>query len=511
MQKLKLSVASFFIISFFVFSFGCISVNAEFMPPVVPDSASMSWLPDFLATTMSYNMTQHGGTYVSKNEASHFYELLNGHSLIDSVNTRYLSVKDCAWKNNLTTNFYNSNGDVIDPDNVIIAWASSDVATCTYCYDATTGELLKQGDSFSNSTSTIQSLSGETIYDPWGDRFDPLGLLPQVEARVKSVNFAIVELDVPESIREHFINHDFTGYFRNNQYGSTVFVPNGCSSTCLIEPYQGNYNFSGTSASFGATPNIFCYSPSDIITVGVEPQNALQRGNYSYYGTYFPYTGNWYPGINIMYMGGEIHWKAPTLEEYNAMKNVDVVNAQPCDVVNNYSSPYYSYDKIITNNPTYNTYNNNNYDYSSPITTNNYPIYTSITYPDYSPINNNYYETINNYYETYNNPSINDEQQIPEITNPNEYPLLSNLEKRFPFSIPYDIKNMISLLSAPRETPYIDEDIEIPNLVSGQPIIWHFEYDLHEFDDTAELFRKLFLILYVITLAYWCYDHFFGS
>lgn len=512
MQKLKLSVASFFIISFFVLFFGCISVNAEFMPPVVPSEQSLSFLPDFLVSCMQTSLADKG-TYLDEPTIKDFLFLTTGQSVKDSMQTKYISFAGKEWADDITVPFWDSNGNQVPSSDVICAFVDSNAGTCCYCYSAITGEILNQGTTFATSKSTALGGEGLTINLATGKPSDnPLSkIIPVYESHLLQSNGVVCPAGTPSDVKLAYENYEFCGYFWANGTNRGVFVPNGCSKDCVILPFDGNYTFELTANAFGSTPQFYCNSYSDVDWYGVidQPeQNYFARGGVVY-GDTFNYTGHYTYGFNELYAGGTVMWKAPTQQQYDRMKNYEPSYSVP-STVNNYNR-YVSYDKLIESNPTYITNKNENFDYSQKITNNNYPINYTITYPDYSPINNNYYNEITNIYNTMNNPSINDEEQIPEITDPNQYPLLSNLEKRFPFSIPFDIKNMISLLSAPRETPYIDEDIEIPNLVSGQPIIWHFEYDLHEFDDTAGLFRKLFLILYVITLAYWCYDHFFGS
>lgn len=86
-------------------------------------------------------------------------------------------------------------------------------------------------------------------------------------------------------------------------------------------------------------------------------------------------------------------------------------------------------------------------------------------------------------------------------------PIINNLLNRFPFSIPWDIYSLLNGFVAERETPYIDTTVTIP-VVNYE---WHIEYDLSDFNGVASLFRTLFLISFILGLAYFSYDHFFGS
>ena len=86
-------------------------------------------------------------------------------------------------------------------------------------------------------------------------------------------------------------------------------------------------------------------------------------------------------------------------------------------------------------------------------------------------------------------------------------PIVKFLENHFPFSIPWDIKNMLKML---RERP------KAPNFAISwyiRPIdyTWNFALDLSSFNGLAELFRILFTISYVLGLCIFSYNHFFGS
>lgn len=95
---------------------------------------------------------------------------------------------------------------------------------------------------------------------------------------------------------------------------------------------------------------------------------------------------------------------------------------------------------------------------------------------------------------------------IPESNN-FDVPIISGLQSKFPFSIPWDIKNMFKGLRAVRTAPKIDFTWYI------RPIdyTWHFSLDLTPFDGTAEIFRTCFLISFILGLCVFSYNHFFGS
>lgn len=103
-------------------------------------------------------------------------------------------------------------------------------------------------------------------------------------------------------------------------------------------------------------------------------------------------------------------------------------------------------------------------------------------------------------------PIIDDEGDLTEI------PIVSGLQGRFPFSIPWDIKHLIENLSAEREAPSFEYDFYIsPRWLPPNGFLYHFDIDLSGFDFLASLFRRLFLLSFIIGLAVYSYAKFFGG
>lgn len=86
-------------------------------------------------------------------------------------------------------------------------------------------------------------------------------------------------------------------------------------------------------------------------------------------------------------------------------------------------------------------------------------------------------------------------------------PLVQGLQGKFPFSIPWDLKNMLKGLRAVRRAPNFNFSLYI------RPInyTWNVALDFSQFDTVATIFRNCILILFVLGLAKFSYDHFFGS
>ena len=88
-----------------------------------------------------------------------------------------------------------------------------------------------------------------------------------------------------------------------------------------------------------------------------------------------------------------------------------------------------------------------------------------------------------------------------------QIPFLSGIRSRFPFSIPWDIRDAFTLLKFAPEAPAWNFDWDIT--VLGTTYTQHFEGDLSDFSDLAELFRYLTLCAYIIGLAVFSYKQFF--
>lgn len=88
-----------------------------------------------------------------------------------------------------------------------------------------------------------------------------------------------------------------------------------------------------------------------------------------------------------------------------------------------------------------------------------------------------------------------------------EIPILNDLSSRFPFSIPWDLRNFIRGFSASRTAPSFQASWYIAPL----NYTWNIDIDLSQFNAQAEIFRNCFLILFLIGLARFSYEHFFGS
>lgn len=307
---------------------------------------------------------------------------------------------------------------------------------------------------------------------------------------------------------------------KKNSYDSyeltTIFIPNAYSDYCTVSNY-GNYP--GYIYIDYSLYNPFIYYHPNYI-LGNTQNNPYYRGRVwnerKDFSGYFR-TGNFITYQNFMDRGGDPY--TPFVIDYNGFvydtSIQDLYDQGDIEsykkVVNNADtldlSKAYSYDALndyvgsisaVTGVPT------NTFDRTEPITAENYPLVYDLVdsvVDDALPFPDSY---------VVDDAPVIDyplEDTIDPTLITDNIPIISDLKNKFPFSIPWDIASIISGLEAERETPYINTDVTIP----GVNYTWHIEYDLSAFDDTAALFRTLFLIAFILGLAYFSYDHFFGS
>ena len=164
--------------------------------------------------------------------------------------------------------------------------------------------------------------------------------------------------------------------------------------------------------------------------------------------------------------------------------------------------------EIITE-PSSNPLPNPNYDPSSPIDLDNYPLYNPsnipiVIAPSSLPLPRP--EPVPDPVVVYDPDPIEVQLTPSGITTLN-IPFLENIFTRYPFCIPWDIKNFVVGLSRTPEAPAWDFDYTITCF--GNDYTYHCEGDLSDFDDLARIFRSLLLIAFIIGLCVFSYDHHF--
>ena len=98
-------------------------------------------------------------------------------------------------------------------------------------------------------------------------------------------------------------------------------------------------------------------------------------------------------------------------------------------------------------------------------------------------------------------------EQVAEASNFFKIPFLEGLFTRYPFSIPWDIYRFFQGFVVSPEPPAWDFDWDIT--VGERTYSHHFEGDLSDFNGLAQLFRKLFIIGFILYLAVFSYKRHF--
>lgn len=501
MKKLILIIT--FIFACFVFSF---KSSASYLPPTLPQTQVV---PDFLQSVTQTQLMENG-VYCDSNDINHLNQLINGRSVDSSRSECYV---DNANLSELSS-FYDSNGNLISQDNTYTAFGNSDLGRYMFVADKSTGEILSTYDSLNHYQSTLVASGDNSLTFPQFV-FEYTTLVPQYLAdEIINRDFSgsdssmvVYGNNLTQENIAYVEAYDFHYIFHSNNCGWTLYVPNACSLNTVIDGGDFGSSYSGElpNPCYTTAPRIFSNDPSEVYFSGGGAWGYLRSEPSYYFGQNWTYCEGWRNIYNPCGSGGFLEFKSPSQADFDRYKSLSdsVVYLQP--IINEGdTNNVYEYTTLVNNPPSRHTTVNNNYDNSQPVTNNNYFINNTTSIPDYTP-SNNYYQNIYNYYTT---PQQGDSiGSIDDPIIPENIPILSNLEYRFPFSIPFDLYKLAKGLSVPRETPYIDTIIVIP----GINYSWHLEYDLHDFDNVAELFRLLELILFIVALAVFSYDHFFGS
>lgn len=499
-----------FIFIFFIFlcSF---RVSASYLPPTLPDT---SLIPNFLSNVAQYEVVNDSNTFLTSSDIEQVNLIVNGRSINSSIEYTYIDNATILTE----MEFYTSNGVSVSKDDTYTVYGTSDVGPFMFVAKKDTGETLYTGYGNTYSSTLIggtglrESFPEFIVRDLGLSATNNINRVLDTIETAKNQNMIVYGNTLTESQKDFLSEYRY--YFKlQTNVGWTVWVPNACSADTVVKPQSSNiYSLHGTfphNSTYFLDPIIFTNDPSSVYFSGSGSGYGLKQQSNYVYGYSFAYCSSYFQAFDPLGYGFTIDMELPTQSAYNTYKNLsnDAVYIQPVDSVSNPNEgDVYNYTAITNNPPSYNRYVNNNYNYEGDTNYNNYPTYYNYEFPTYPTNNYDYATNIYNYYTTPNSGggSIG---SIDDPILPENIPLLSNLEYRFPFSIPFDLYKIAQGLNVPRETPYIDTVIVIP-AVNYE---WHIEYDLHRFDDIAQLFRLIELILFIGGLAIFSYQHFFGS
>lgn len=492
-------------LTLFLITFTCIcsipfNVNASFQPPVLPDNNTIQAV-DTMGQQMLKQMFESTGIQLPnglQDYANAYHMLTGNYNPAQNMTTSYLdlsTLNTSGWET-----IYDSQGNAVSWDNIIFASMDNTDCHMYYLFNSSTGEMLYT----KTPSGTLEStLNGSWTDDGWNSFYSAVTPITTGQTN------AIMPANISSDVKEFIESSEYSAYMLSADHSYGVVVTNTCSADCVIDHPQG-YTFSGsTVGAYYTAFNIFCNDTSMVYWSGWNSMLGFNSGDYSYYGRRFQYATKTYNVWNPMYNGGWIYYHAPTAEEYSQVINEYGSDYDRDVIYIIFVEPYtlpdtMNYSKL--QNPVQRTTNiNNYYNVDNSTSINNYPLTIENTsVPDYSPTYN-YYTNIYNYY---NNPQINDtDQSIEDETPPTTVPLLSNLEKRFPFSIPWDLKALFDGMISEREAPYFSWSLYIPYI----DYTWNIVIDFSIYDTQARIFRTCFLILFIVGLAKFAYSHYFGS
>lgn len=494
-----------------------LKVNAQYLPPVLPDSSTIS---PFLHTVAQYHFAEETSVFSRLPENYDFINTVaNGRTIQESMTEVYL---DNANLLDDIIIVYDRQGNVIPRSETFTAFGSSDVGAYSYIADKNTGEILAIEDP-TNDGVYISSLQSGGLYESYPEfvlqELTNLGaptlrnqdfIMDTLEDSIHD-NYIVCNDTVTREEKEFMGSYDYYMILKSS-LGWNVYIPNGCTPDTLVTPIDNSiFEYHGEIPHdyymYGSSPQFFTNDLGSVIFSGSGFMIGMDTAGADVYGQHFNYRCAYYNAFNPLGNGVYLDFKAPTYEEYSHYLDLysdGVIYVEP--VVNEGdTNNYYNYTYVTENPVSYVREPNSNFNPDNDVTPNNFPITNNFTMPNYET-ENNYINNIYNYYTT-PNPDGGDIGSITDPILPENIPILSNLEYRFPFSIPFDIYKLLKGLNVPRETPIIDTTVIIPRI----DYEWNIYYDMSPFDDTAKLFRTLFLISYIIGLAYFSYDHFFGT
>lgn len=463
-----------------------IPVNPQ-LPSVIPQNQQLMVM-DFSQQAPTAYFNSSGMLLMGDNG---FYDVLEIYSEQYDLPTDYKwttkPLSETLWKP--SANLYDSQGNLVNAENASLCYGGNSYGNTYFLFDNSSGDILSIGESPESAISSVNStvnnkfwgVVGELAENMFGATPKPVCFFDEQEKTSSEVESL---LNLPNSyICVTQNGYDAPWYLMcpdvNNPHvystGDAIYCDDIGLDMC---------SYGQTSRWNGSNSTKF----------------PVSEGHYIHNGVDYPYR---LPAYGRIIPGPYDIAKRPSTDPSLVNNNsTDVIWYTPTeqyDLPDTYNYTYHNTRNISYNRTFNNEYNTNNY-----TTYNNYPISTTINnLPDFSPTYNYYYE-YNNYVNT---PQIGESLGEQQQTLPDNIPILSQLEKRFPFSIPFDIYKMLKGFAVQRQTPYIDTYLTIP-AVNYE---WHIQYDLHDFDDLASLSRTLLLIGYIIGLAYFSYDHFFGS
>ena len=473
--------------------------SAAYMPPALPSSGA-----DSAVSTMTQLMLKEAinslGIDMPENDYKNAWRIMTGQTYDTSFDFTYLPAENIPLGEGIS--LFDSSGNIVDLSDCTVAWGHNGHGMYTsFIYDNATGNICNIGSSFALSEST---LNANLSSDYWGD------VRTIAAPMTTNAQPAIYKpADLSPELKTYVESQPFSLYAISRDHSFCVVVPNACSPDCTVMYANNTYtmNYSGVDAR--QMPTILANDDSFVYWLGSSNLQGFSTGSYYYYNHSFTKRSWIHNAQNPLWNGGTLYYHIPTEQEFNSVVNGIGSEMEQKVIFANGIEPFsvpdtMNYDKLRNQQITKNITINNDYDYSQPMTVNNYPVTVTYPTPDVAPEYNTY-ETIYNYYT-----SPNDSTSIGTI-NPSDLtdniPILSNLKNRFPFSIPWDIKALFTGVNVQREAPSFHWEIYLPIV----DYTWSIDVDFSVWNTQAGIFRTCFLVLFIIALAMFAYRHYFGS
>lgn len=310
-----------------------------------------------------------------------------------------------------------------------------------------------------------------------------------------------------------------------NQYQKGVIVPTSTSNNSVITAWYFNsydaFVMHNVMGSFdNPSYNLFTITNGTFRRDGITYSHQLQINQYETITSPNNTYDAWLSGRNInnviFAIQGNIY-SSSLYTNSEATTSFKPLQIPEGSTVINYNY-YYDYDSINRLENELNNLSqslNNNYNNQSSISDENFPFYYPLgdtevqpseipfpgveNYPDFEPLP----VPQNSPFLSYD-PVI---QPTPEATVQSfwnfQIPFVENLFKKYPFSIPWDIKNFFLGFTSVPQAPAWNFDYTIS--VLGHDYTTHFEGDLSDFEPLAIIFRNLITISFIIFLAIYSY------
>lgn len=493
-----MKILKYFLPTFLLVLLWSFPSHAQLIPVPQYDFSSIQTLPNLPSTVEASlpTVTSFGNQMPTYWFQSQGFDLMGnsfqtvaetvGYQLNGEFDWKYQNFNALNYDKWFNTKLWDSNGNEVSLSNASIGFGENDYLTTQFIFDNSTGEILNYGDTFNTSISSVQAQPTNRFVATFTEILDHFGPGSQ-----KPLAFYDIDNTSLEVVNELYSLPNAV-YNINTTYNIGFYCMDISNPDLVYTEYnnQGGLNIFYNSDSPVVWWN---YGPHIGGWDGIRPQSGSFVKYGHPYAFRFPNDGaGLFPNVTKNKASTEV-WEQPE-SDY-----IYYIPAQPYNPTNDVNMTKWQRNPVTKGD----TEINNNYDQSTNNTYENSYITNEFVTHNYYPE----YNYIENLSEYINSPNLDEEvAPIPDVP-ATDIPIISNLQKRFPFSIPWDLKNLFSTMAATREAPHFEWEIYFPIV----DYTWEINIDLSLWDRQASIFRNCFLILFIISLATFAYRHYFGS